>query len=189
MAELPAGAGFLQSSLLGPDLWELSHFCDLLSIWSLVLPECQGSLLFLGLRGGSGSVADQVRDEIYRSQLPSLRGGGHWVRPRGTSTHTSCTSPHTSLSYSLISFCFCVESCFLFALTHQKLPPFCQQGYLRMQGLMGTESLRRHGIESGLLRDYATVGRPREDGGQRPVGSSPAPGLPVQPLDGNKEEL
>ncbi|XP_038406614.1 FAD-dependent oxidoreductase domain-containing protein 2 [Canis lupus familiaris] len=128
-----------------------------------------------------------------------------WALPRPTAIHhivedflTDWTAPvgHILPLRRFLENCldtdlrsFYAESCFLFALTHQKLPPFCQQGYLRMQGLMGTESLRRHGIESGLLRDYATVGRPREDGGQRPVGSSPAPGLPVQPLDGNKEEL
>ena len=27
MAELPAGAGSLQSTMLGPDPWELSHIC------------------------------------------------------------------------------------------------------------------------------------------------------------------
>ncbi|XP_008108857.1 FAD-dependent oxidoreductase domain-containing protein 2 [Anolis carolinensis] len=49
------------------------------------------------------------------------------------------------------------ESCFLFALTHQKLPPFCQQGYMRMQGLMGNERLHRYGVETGHLEDYAAM--------------------------------
>ncbi|XP_030304904.1 FAD-dependent oxidoreductase domain-containing protein 2 [Calypte anna] len=49
---------------------------------------------------------------------------------------------------------FFAESCFLFALTRQKLPPCCQQGYLRMQGLLGSERLRRHAAEAGLLQDY-----------------------------------
>lgn len=49
------------------------------------------------------------------------------------------------------------ESCFLFALTRQKLPPFCQQGYARMQGLTGSERLRRHAVEAGLLEDYAVT--------------------------------
>lgn len=111
------------------------------------------------------------------------------MRPRGIGTPASL--PHLSpyLSYSFICFSFCVESCFLFALTHQKLPPFCQQGYLRMQGLVGTETLRRHGVESGLLRDYTIVGRRREDQGRGPLSSSRAPGPPVQPLDSNREEL
>ncbi|XP_072207530.1 FAD-dependent oxidoreductase domain-containing protein 2 [Excalfactoria chinensis] len=53
---------------------------------------------------------------------------------------------------------FFAESCFLFALTHQKLPPFCQQGYARMQGLAGSERLRRHAVEAGLLEDYTITG-------------------------------
>uniref|UniRef100_A0A8V0YX17 FAD-dependent oxidoreductase domain-containing protein 2 n=1 Tax=Gallus gallus TaxID=9031 RepID=A0A8V0YX17_CHICK len=52
---------------------------------------------------------------------------------------------------------FFAESCFLFALTRQKLPPFCQQGYARMQGLTGSERLRRHAVEAGLLEDYAVT--------------------------------
>ncbi|NXJ06259.1 FXRD2 protein, partial [Odontophorus gujanensis] len=52
---------------------------------------------------------------------------------------------------------FFAESCFLFALTRQKLPPFCQQGYARMQGLAGSESLRRHAVKAGLLQDYAVT--------------------------------
>lgn len=107
---------------------------------------------------------------------------------------SSCSVPHTSQPNSFIFFCFCVESCFLFALTRQKLPPFCQQGYLRAQGLVGTESLRQHGVESGLLQDYAAAGRHREDSGRWPgyhglVGRPQAAGPLVQPLDSNKEEL
>ncbi|NXJ88056.1 FXRD2 protein, partial [Corythaixoides concolor] len=49
---------------------------------------------------------------------------------------------------------FFAESCFLFAFTRQKLPPFCQQGYVRMQGLMGSQGLRRHAVAAGLLEDY-----------------------------------
>ncbi|KAM9026314.1 FAD-dependent oxidoreductase domain-containing protein 2 [Ara ararauna] len=50
---------------------------------------------------------------------------------------------------------FFAESCFLFAFTRQKLPPFCHQGYMRMQGLEGSEGLRRHAVEAGLLQDYS----------------------------------
>ncbi|KAH0616933.1 hypothetical protein JD844_028421 [Phrynosoma platyrhinos] len=57
---------------------------------------------------------------------------------------------------------FYAESCFLFAFTHQRLPPFCQQGYMRMQGLMGNERLRRYGVEAGLLKDYAVMDSPSE---------------------------
>ncbi|XP_042745471.1 FAD-dependent oxidoreductase domain-containing protein 2 [Lagopus leucura] len=52
---------------------------------------------------------------------------------------------------------FFAESCFLFALTRQKLPPFCQQGYARMQGLIGNERLRRHAVDAGLLEDHAVM--------------------------------
>ncbi|KAJ6658881.1 hypothetical protein lerEdw1_019517 [Lerista edwardsae] len=60
---------------------------------------------------------------------------------------------------------FYAESCFLFALTRRRLPPFCQQGYMRMQGLMGNERLRRHGVEAGLLEDYTAVDSPNEQEG------------------------
>lgn len=114
--------------------------------------------------------------------------------PGGGPGSSSCTSPHTSQPDSFISFCFSVESCFLFALTRQKLPPFCQQGYLRMQGLVGTGSLRQHRVESGLLQDYAAAGKRREDSGQwpgfrEPVDQPQAPGPLDQPLNSNKEEL
>ncbi|XP_027451565.1 FAD-dependent oxidoreductase domain-containing protein 2 [Zalophus californianus] len=128
-----------------------------------------------------------------------------WALPRPTAIHhivedflTDWTAPvgHILPLRRFLENCldtdlrsFYAESCFLFTLTRQKLPPFCQQGYLRMQGLRGTESLWRHGVESGLLRDYTIVGRRREDQGQGPLSSSQAPEPPVQPLDSNKEEL
>lgn len=121
-----------------------------------------------------------------------MKGSGQG--PQSTRSSSSCTSPHTSKPNSFISFCFCVESCFLFALTRQKLPPFCQLGYLRMQGLVGTESLRQHRAERGLLQDYATAGKHREDSGRWPDSHGPG-GHPqdlgplVQPLNSNKEEL
>lgn len=129
----------------------------------------------LELQGGMSPT--KVSSRAHRVEGPG-QGPGASVPP----------SPHTSLSYSSV-FCFCVESCFLFALTHQKLPPFCQQGYLRAQGLVGTESLRRHGVESGLLRDYTTADRRREDGARSPLGGSRTPGPPVRPPESNKEEL
>lgn len=109
---------------------------------------------------------------------------------------SSSSFPHPRLTRSLLSllFGFPPESCFLFALTRQKLPPFCQQGYMRKQGLMVTESLRRHGVESGLLRDYATASQHLKDHGQQPanpgpVGHSLTAGTLVQSLHSNKEEL
>ncbi|XP_017516805.3 FAD-dependent oxidoreductase domain-containing protein 2 isoform X2 [Manis javanica] len=133
-----------------------------------------------------------------------------WPLPRPTAIHhivedflTDWTAPvgHILPLRRFLENCldtdlrsFYAESCFLFALTRQKLPPFCQQGYLRMQGLVGTESLWRHGVESGLLRNYAPVGSRREDSSQQPgshepAGHSLAPGPQVQPLNSNKEEL
>ncbi|NXP11166.1 FXRD2 protein, partial [Thinocorus orbignyianus] len=49
---------------------------------------------------------------------------------------------------------FFAESCFLFIFTRQKLPPFCGQGYVRMQGLVGSQGLQRHAVAAGLLEDY-----------------------------------
>uniref|UniRef100_A0A8D1SGM3 FAD-dependent oxidoreductase domain-containing protein 2 n=1 Tax=Sus scrofa TaxID=9823 RepID=A0A8D1SGM3_PIG len=141
-----------------------------------------------------------IQDEIHsypsqmgatqQSQLPGSREGRYQVRPPEHHQSLPRLLP-TPLSPSPFAF---VESCFLFALTRQKLPPFCQQGYLRTQGLVGTESLRRHGVESGLLQDYAAEGWPWQDSSQQPDDHGPggytlAPGPPVQALDSNKEEL
>ncbi|XP_075407103.1 FAD-dependent oxidoreductase domain-containing protein 2 [Tenrec ecaudatus] len=82
---------------------------------------------------------------------------------------------------------FYAESCFRFALTRQKLPPSCQQGYLRQRGLLGTEHLRRQGVESGLLRDYAATGQPPNP--QGPARQPPLAGPAVHPLDSKKLEL
>lgn len=63
-----------------------------------------------------------------------------------------------------------------------------------MQGLASTESLRKHGVESGLLPDYATTGQVLEDGSQQPGdrepgGHLPATGHLIQSLDSSKQEL
>ncbi|XP_029810974.1 FAD-dependent oxidoreductase domain-containing protein 2 isoform X2 [Suricata suricatta] len=129
----------------------------------------------------------------------------NWALPRPTAIHhivedflTDWTAPvgHILPLRRFLENCldtdlrsFYAESCFLFALTHQKLPPFCQEGYLRTQGLMGAENLRRRRVERGLPRGHASVGRHREDGGQGPKGGPLVPGPPLQPLGGNKEEL
>ncbi|XP_008944922.1 PREDICTED: FAD-dependent oxidoreductase domain-containing protein 2, partial [Merops nubicus] len=91
---------------------------------------------------------------------------------------------------------FFAESCFLFAFTRQKLPPFCQQGYVRMQGLVGSEGLRRHAVEAGLLEDHT----PTDFLGSRPPGSQEGSGdqllrnrvialRPLQPLASARDEL
>ncbi|XP_008054469.1 FAD-dependent oxidoreductase domain-containing protein 2 [Carlito syrichta] len=134
----------------------------------------------------------------------------HWPLPRPAAIHhivedflTDWTAPvgHILPLRRFLENCldtdlrsFYAESCFLFALTHQKLPPFCQQGYLRMQGLVSTESLRQHRVESRLLPDQAAAGKPPEGSSQRPddpgpLGPPVAPEPPVQSLDSNKEEL
>ncbi|XP_074082936.1 FAD-dependent oxidoreductase domain-containing protein 2 [Macrotis lagotis] len=81
---------------------------------------------------------------------------------------------------------FYAESCFFFALTRQKLPPFCQHGYMNMRGLVGNERLRKHGIESGLMEDYTAIK-------EQPVAQKPGdPGIPVpssQHDTSTKEEL
>ncbi|XP_023415718.2 FAD-dependent oxidoreductase domain-containing protein 2 [Loxodonta africana] len=126
-----------------------------------------------------------------------------WLLPRPTAIHhivedflTDWTAPvgHILPLRRFLENCldtdlrnFYAESCFLFTLTRQKLPPFCQQGYLRMQGLVGTEYLRRHGVESGLLRYYTTMSR--QPGNQEPASHPLAPGPTVQPLDNKKREL
>lgn len=127
--------------------------------------------------------------EIPRKVGSRLRDGGSWGRPLGPWQLLPAPSPHTSQPHSFISFGFSLESCFLFALTRQKLPPFCQLGYLRTQGLVGTRSLRQHRVDSGLLQDYATAGRHTEDSGQWPGDQPQAPGPLVQPLNSDKEEL
>ncbi|XP_039102096.1 FAD-dependent oxidoreductase domain-containing protein 2 [Hyaena hyaena] len=129
----------------------------------------------------------------------------NWPLPRPTAIHhivedflTDWTAPvgHILPLRRFLENCldtdlrsFYAESCFLFALTHQKLPPFCQQGYLRTQGLVGTESLRRRGAERGLPQDDASMGSHLEDGRRGPEGGPRAPGPPLQPLNSNKEEL
>uniref|UniRef100_A0A8D0H2I6 FAD-dependent oxidoreductase domain-containing protein 2 n=1 Tax=Sphenodon punctatus TaxID=8508 RepID=A0A8D0H2I6_SPHPU len=90
---------------------------------------------------------------------------------------------------------FYAESCFMFALTHQKLPPFCQQGYMRRQGLMSNERLRYHAVEAGLLEDYTAVDSPDEQLGGT-VGSRDQllkdhmiPSNPLQHLVNTKDEF
>ncbi|XP_012331776.3 FAD-dependent oxidoreductase domain-containing protein 2 [Aotus nancymaae] len=134
----------------------------------------------------------------------------HWRLPRPAAIHhivedflTDWTAPigHILPLRRFLENCldtdlrsFYAESCFLFALTRQKLPPFCQQGYLRMQGLVSTESLRQHRVESRLPRNHAATDSHLEDSSQQPGDHEPldvpmAPGHLAQSLDSNKEEL
>ncbi|XP_037369542.1 FAD-dependent oxidoreductase domain-containing protein 2 [Talpa occidentalis] len=134
----------------------------------------------------------------------------HWPLPRPTAIHhivedflTDWTAPvgHILPLRRFLENCldtdlrsFYAESCFHFALTHQKLPPFCQQGYLSRQGLVGTERLRQLGEESGLLRASTAAGRRPGDSRQQPghpepVDQPPTPVPLAQLQDSNKEEL
>ncbi|XP_042548979.1 FAD-dependent oxidoreductase domain-containing protein 2 [Dipodomys spectabilis] len=134
----------------------------------------------------------------------------HWPLPRPAAIHhvvedflTDWTAPvgHILPLRRFLENClntdlrsFYAESCFLFSLTRQKLPPFCQLRYLSMQGLASTESLRQHGVDSRLLRDYAAMGQHPEGSSQPPGSRGPnshplVPGPLVQSLDSNKEEL
>lgn len=133
-----------------------------------------------------------------------------WPLPRPTAIHhivedflTDWTAPlgHILPLRRFLENCldtdlrsFYAESCFFFALTRQKLPPFCQHGYLRTQGLVGTERLRHHRVASGLLRTSPAAGRRPGEGRRQPGHPEPTrhfltPGPPGQPHDSNKEEL
>lgn len=86
---------------------------------------------------------------------------------------------------------FFAESCFLFALTRQKLPPFCQQGYARTQGLAGSERLRRHAVAAGLLEDFAAADFSGDElpGGDQLLKDHGGPVRPLQHLLNTKDEL
>uniref|UniRef100_A0A8C5K4C6 FAD-dependent oxidoreductase domain-containing protein 2 n=1 Tax=Jaculus jaculus TaxID=51337 RepID=A0A8C5K4C6_JACJA len=142
----------------------------------------------------------------YYKQLPTEQEvrfrSPHWPLPRPTAIHhivedflTDWTAPvgHILPLRRFLENCldtdlrnFYAESCFRFALTRQKLPPFCQQGYLQMQGLAITESLQQHGVESKLLQNYAAA---TENSSQRTSDRALAPGPRAQSLDSDKEEL
>lgn len=98
----------------------------------------------------------------YYRQLPSeqqmeLRPQG-WPLPRPDHVHhvvedflTDWTGPNSHMLplRRFLENClqkdlrtFYADSCFVFSLTHQKLPIFCQQGYLQNQGLKGKDELR-----------------------------------------------
>lgn len=97
-------------------------------------------------------------------------------------------SPVSLIYFFVLSL---AESCFLFALTRQKLPPFCQQGYAKMQGLAGSERLRRHAVAAGLLEDFAAAdfsGDKLPDGDQL-LKEHVVPVRPLQHLVNAKDEL
>lgn len=127
------------------------------------------------------------------SHLPS--SSLPFVLNESSKVHRSCSL--LSLIFILFFFIpFPAESCFFFAFTRQKLPPFCQQGYVGMQGLLGSEGLRRHAVEAGLLEDYT----PRDFSGDKTPDSREGsqdqllrdhviPVRPLQHLVNAKDEL
>ncbi|XP_075038820.1 FAD-dependent oxidoreductase domain-containing protein 2 isoform X2 [Mixophyes fleayi] len=110
----------------------------------------------------------------YYRQVPSEQQNDlrpeNWPLPRPDQIHhvvedflTDWTSPmsHMLPLRRFLENClqidlraFYADSCFVFSLTHQKLPIFCQQGYLQNQGLKGTAYLRQHGNDAGLTESY-----------------------------------
>lgn len=141
----------------------------------------------------------------YYQHLPTeqevrFRPAG-WPLPRPTAIHhivedflTDWTAPvgHILPLRRFLENCldtdlrsFYADSCFVFTLTHRKPPPFCQEGYLRMRGLMGTESLQQHRAATRL----------QGKAGWRPIHQEPAQrtpealDIPKLPHERNREEL
>ncbi|XP_070612299.1 FAD-dependent oxidoreductase domain-containing protein 2 isoform X2 [Erythrolamprus reginae] len=106
----------------------------------------------------------------YYKQLPTEREmrlcPPDWPLPRPDAIHhivedflTDWTAPnaHVLPLRRFLENCletdlrrFFAESCFLFAFTHTRLPPFCQQGYMRNQGLVGSEKLQHHRVATEM---------------------------------------
>ncbi|KAJ8345117.1 hypothetical protein SKAU_G00293100 [Synaphobranchus kaupii] len=107
----------------------------------------------------------------FYSMLPSERDMRHrpagWPLPRPKAIHhiiedflTKWDAPisHIQPLRRFLEHClqtdlraFYAESCFRFSLTNRRLPPFCYQGYLRKQGLIGNSQLWQHAREAGLM--------------------------------------
>lgn len=58
---------------------------------------------------------------------------------------------------------FYAESCFRWSLARRKPPPFCQQGYLKQQGVEPSSGLQQHLPGSGLLSTCRDAGSPGAD--------------------------
>ncbi|XP_063796385.1 FAD-dependent oxidoreductase domain-containing protein 2 [Pseudophryne corroboree] len=52
---------------------------------------------------------------------------------------------------------FYADSCFVFSLTHHKLPIFCQQSYLQNQGLKTTAYIDQNNNDAGLAQNYIVI--------------------------------
>lgn len=65
-----------------------------------------------------------------------------------------------SLNPSCVFSCL-LESCFRFSLTHRKPPLFCQQGYLKQQGVAHNSQMWQHVHDAGMIvteQDAGTSG-------------------------------
>lgn len=88
----------------------------------------------------------------------------------------------------------CTESCFLFAFTHLRLPPFCQQGYMRKQGLVGSEKLQHHRVAAELIEHVAMKLQDERESGtmqshNQLLKSAKIPSHQLQHFTSTKDEL
>lgn len=60
-------------------------------------------------------------------------------------------------------FLFVLESCFSSSLTHRKPPLFCQQGYLKQQGVAHSSQLSQHIRPAGPMPPEHHAGTSRAD--------------------------
>lgn len=84
------------------------------------------------------------------------------------------------LTHSLLSSGFS-ESCFHLSLTHRMPPLFCQQGYLKQQGIPRNSQLRQRVHDAGLTHTERDVGTSDADSTfpnyLAPAGASVSSGL------------
>lgn len=91
-------------------------------------------------------------------------------------------------------FPVCTDSCFLLAFTHLKLPPSCQQGYMRKQGLVGSEKLQHQRVAAELVEHTAMKSQDERESGtlqshNQLLKSSKISGHQLQHLRSTKDEL
>ncbi|XP_058046223.1 FAD-dependent oxidoreductase domain-containing protein 2 isoform X3 [Ahaetulla prasina] len=150
----------------------------------------------------------------YYKQLPTEREmrlcPPDWPLPRPDAIHhivedflTDWTAPnaHVLPLRRFLENCletdlrrFYAESCFLFAFTHLRLPPFCQQGYVRKQGLVGSEKLQHHRVAAELIEHAAMNSQDERESGamqshNQLLKSGKIPSHQLQHLTGTKDEL
>ncbi|XP_039209030.1 FAD-dependent oxidoreductase domain-containing protein 2 [Crotalus tigris] len=150
----------------------------------------------------------------YYKQLPTEREmrlcPPDWPLPRPDAIHhivedflTDWTAPnaHVLPLRRFLENCletdlrrFYADSCFLFAFTHLRLPPSCQQGYMRKQGLVGSEKLQHQRVAAELVEHAAMKSQDeRENGAMQShnqlLKSSKISSHQLQHLRSTKDEL